>query len=137
MTLPMVIGDAAQEGDRDTVIAWLDAGGSIDDIDEEGYSLIHCCACGDLEHCIVNDRHVALARHLISLGADVNIATSAGYTAFHYIVQRNREPQAVLEMLSLLLGAGANVNARTVTSYGGSMPLDLAFWRGWRKSSIG
>ena len=130
MTLPMVIGDAAQEGDRDTVIAWLDAGGSIDDFDEEGYSLLHCCACGEHEGNfqgdVIGDAHVALARHLIALGADVNNSTSAGYTAFHYIVQRKREPQAVLEMLSLFLGAGANVNARTVTSYGGSMPLDLA-----------
>ena len=126
----MVIGDAAQEGDRDTVIAWLDAGGSIDDVDEEGYALIHCCACGEHEGNfqgdVIGDAHVALARHLIALGADVTIATSAGHTALHYIVQRKREPQAVLEMMSLLLGAGANVNARTVTSYGGSMPLDLA-----------
>ena len=75
---------------------------------------------------VVYDQHVTLARHLIALGADVNNSTSAGYTEVHYIVQRKREPQAVLEMLSLFLGAGANVNARTVTSYGGSMPLDLA-----------
>ena len=130
MVLPMEIGDAAQDGDHDRVMAWLDAGGSINDVDEEGYSLIHCCACGSPETLYVNGRHVALARHLIALGADVTLAISAGHTALHYLVQRHREPQAVLEMLSLLLGAGANVNARTVTSYGGSIPLDLAIWRG-------
>ena len=31
MVLPQEIGDAAQNGDRDRVIAWLNAGGSIND----------------------------------------------------------------------------------------------------------
>ena len=33
MVLPIEIGDAAQDADRDRVIAWLDAGGSINDVD--------------------------------------------------------------------------------------------------------
>ena len=35
MVLPQEIGDAAQDADRDRVMAWLDAGGSIDDVDNE------------------------------------------------------------------------------------------------------
>ena len=74
MVLPIEIGDAAQDGDRDRVIAWLAAGGSINDVDFQGYTLVNCCICGDRGSEVVNDRHVALARHLIGLGADVNFA---------------------------------------------------------------
>ena len=35
MVLPIEIGDAAQDADRDRVIAWLDAGGSINDVENE------------------------------------------------------------------------------------------------------
>ena len=112
MVLPMSIGDAAQEGDRDTVIAWLDAGGSINDIDEVGSSLVYCCTQADVEEHTIGDGHVALARHLIALGADVNAAPDDGFTPLHEICQKHREPQAVLDMMSLLLGAGANVNTR-------------------------
>ena len=120
MVLPMSIGDAAQEGDRDTVIAWLDAGGSINDIDEVGSSLVYCCTQADVEEHTIGDGHVALARHLIALGADVNAAPDDGFTPLHEICQKHREPQAVLDMMSLLLGAGANVNAR---DHNGDTPL--------------
>ena len=44
MVLPMNVGDDAQDGDHDRVMAWLDAGGSINDIDAIGYTLLNCCA---------------------------------------------------------------------------------------------
>ena len=112
MVIPSEIGDAVQDADRDRVMAWLDAGGSINDVEDPGYYLVYCCACGTMEGNIIRDQHVALVRHLIALGADVNITTELMHTAKHEIVQRHGEPQAVLEMLSLLLGARANVNAR-------------------------
>ena len=127
MVLPMSIGDAAQEGDRDTVIAWLDAGGSINDIDEVGSSLVYCCTQADAEEHTIGDGHVALARHLIALGADVNAAPDDGFTPLHEICQKHREPQAVLDMMSLLLGAGANVNAR---DHNGDTPLFNAMQNG-------
>ena len=105
MVLPMSIGDAAQLGHRDTVIAWLDAGGSIDDVDEEGYSLVHCCACGDREDSSVNAQHVALARQLIALGADVNMATNDGrHTAIRGLAQRGKlsTDDSVLNFLARL-----------------------------------
>ena len=85
MTLPREIGDAAQNGDRDRVMAWLDAGGSIDDVDTGGYTLLNCCAVGDKENeLIIGDRQVALARHLITLGADVNVASKGvGFTPLY------------------------------------------------------
>ena len=76
MVLPTEIGDAAQNADRDRVIEWLDAGGSINDFDEFGFGL-HCCAFGTIGHHVVGDGQVALARDLIALGADVTLATSA------------------------------------------------------------
>ena len=110
--LPTEIGDAAQDTNRDRVMAWLEGGGSINDVDEDGYTLLNCCACGDRQHCAINDRHVALARHLISLGADVSIATLAGGTSPLLNTVMNATDESSIHMMSLLLGAGANVNAR-------------------------
>ena len=118
MVLPIEIGDAAQDADRDRVIAWLDAGGSINDVDEDGYTLVHSCVCGDRDSAYVDGRHVALLRQLIALGADVNIPTTRPgnrygvYTALHEVARKYGQRQADLEMLSLLFRAGANVNAR-------------------------
>ena len=109
------IGDAAQDADRDRVMAWLDAGGSINDVDE---SAIHATELlrvrKPLEDHVIGDGHVALARHLIALGADVNISDRMRVTRHCMKLFRvlTSEPQAVLDMMSLLLGAGANVNAR-------------------------
>ena len=36
--LPTEIGDAAQDTNRDRVMAWLEGGGSINDVDEDGYN---------------------------------------------------------------------------------------------------
>ena len=115
MVLPTEVGDAAQDTDHDRVMAWLDAGGSINDKDNDkdngGFTLVHCCVYGSRPDMVVYDQHVTLARHLIALGADVNVGTGVGYTPLHEIVQKDGERQAVLDMMSLLLGAGANVNA--------------------------
>ena len=79
MVVPREICNAAANAERDRVLAWLDAGGSINDVDESGYTLVHCCVYGVCEHeqdRSINDQNVALARHLIALGADVNIVTA-------------------------------------------------------------
>ena len=112
--LPTEIGDAAQNGDRDRVIAWLDAGGSIDDVDSGGYTLLNCCAVGHKANgLIVGDRQVALARHLIALGADVNIAsTGVGFTPLLHTVYNRVGGQGLMDMLYLLLTAKADVNAQ-------------------------
>ena len=137
--LPTEIGDAAQNGDRDRVMAWLNAGGSINDVDGDGYTLLNCCASGDLQTShpgalAIGDGQVALARDLIALGADVNIAGEAktgGLTALHEVARKHRDGQAVLEMLSLLLGAGANLNTRDRS---GDTPLYHALWHAPRHS---
>ena len=53
MVLPQEIGDAAQDADTDRVIAWLDAGGSINDTDFQGYTLVNCCAAGGIDKRLV------------------------------------------------------------------------------------
>ena len=132
MVLPTEIGDAAQDGDRDRVMAWINAGGSINDVDEDGYTLLNCCACGDREDSTFNSQHVALARKLIALGLDVNKATDLGrYTPLHELTKNYRDRQAVLDMLSLLLGAGANLNTRDRS---GDTPLYHALWHAPRHS---
>ena len=125
--LPTEIGDAAQDTNRDRVMAWLEGGGSINYVDEDGYTLLNCCACGDRERCVINDRHVTLARHLISLGADVSIATVAGGTSPLLNTVMNATGESSIHMMSLLLGAGANVNTRDCN---GDTPLYWAIQHG-------
>ena len=43
-SLPDHVGDAACDGDKDTVFAWLDAGGAINDRDGQGFTLLTCAA---------------------------------------------------------------------------------------------
>ena len=117
----------------ETESLWL-AGGSINDVDGDGYTLLNCCASGDLEDQFIGDETVALARDLIALGAEVNIAGEAktgGLTALHEVARKHRNEQAVLEMLSLLLGAGANLNTRDRS---GDTPLYHALWHAPRHS---
>ena len=127
MVLPQEIGDAAQDGDRDRVMAWLDAGGSVDDVDLGGYTLLNCCATGDLVHETIGDGHVALARDLIALGADVNIASTIdgppGDTPLIRAVSNMTRGQGPMDMVSLLLTAKADVNA---PNFSYKSPLCLA-----------
>ena len=81
MALPVPIGDAAQDADADRVKAWLDGGGDVNDVDKDGYTLLHCCAVGSRDDNAlmeIGHAHVSLARTLIALGADVNIPETAG-----------------------------------------------------------
>ena len=106
MVLPTEIGDAAQDANRDRVMAWLDAGGSINDVDEDGYTLLNCCACGDREDSTFNSQHVALARELIALGADVNKADQGGRTPLYAAALGQHD-----DVVQLLLNSAANTSA--------------------------
>ena len=113
MILPREIGDAAQDADIDRVMDWLDAGGSVDDVDSGGYTLLNCCATGDLVEETIGDGQLALARYLIHLGADVNIASTVdGDTPLIRAVNNRTRGQSPMDMFSLLLTAKANVNAK-------------------------
>ena len=103
------------------VYAWLDAGGSIDAQDSDGYTLVACCAFGAVHAAQIEDEQVALARHLVSRGANVNIVVNRssnsnfpyhGWSPLQLACIRIRTVCAAPSMISLLLAAGANVNAR-------------------------
>ena len=78
MVLPEEIGDAAQDANRDRVMAWLDAGGSINDVDECKYTLLHCSVCGFRETSRIYRRHVALAQNLIALAPHRDVLAVRG-----------------------------------------------------------
>ena len=66
MVVPVDIMEAAESGDRDAVLRWLDAGNDVNDVDHEGIPLFNHIAIALSRPCI------ALARDLIARGADVN-----------------------------------------------------------------
>ena len=116
MVLPKEIGDAAQDADRPRVQAWLDSGGDVNDVDENGCALLHCCALGQRGlSFLITDAHVSLTRTLIALGADVNIS-ARGETPLISALQNFGRPsrggEAWLDMIRLLLDAKANPNAK-------------------------
>lgn len=79
-------------------------------VDGRGRTLLHqAVAQGD----------ISLARELLTRGADVNAAARFGETPLHLAAAGNRP-----EMIGLLLGAGANMEARDAVA--GNTPLHLA-----------
>ena len=116
MALPDEIGDAAQDADEADVArvkAWLDSGGDINAGDSAGFTLLHCCAIGSREGSEVTDAHVALARELISLGAEVNTCdSSCRDTPLHSVVENAWRGRAWPDMVKLLLDAKANLDVR-------------------------
>ena len=110
--LPEAIGEAASEGDLETVKAWLDGGGalasrSVNDLDVDGWSLLLWASGGYDE--ILTEDHVTLARYLISQGARLDVTSRfSGSTALHYACSSGG---ASPEYVSVLVAAGAQVNA--------------------------
>ena len=118
--LPENIGQAASEGDFESVKAWL-AGGSasdprsINDVDVDGWTLLMCAATSDA----TTPEYVEFARYLISRGAAIDTQSfHRRSTALHFACMHHREADAAL--VSTLVAAGANVNLQTI---GGVTPL--------------
>ena len=113
MLVPDHIRDAAQEGDTAVVEAFLDAEpGAVNELAEDDLPLVMATANNAIE-----ERHVQCARMLITRGADVNIGIS-GWTLLHYACHPGG---CASSMVSLVLQAGARVNARTAVQ--GMTPL--------------
>ena len=110
--LPEAIGEAASEGDLETVKAWLDGGGelaprSVNDLDEDGWSLLLWASGGYGD--VLTENHVRIARYLVSRGARLDVASRvSGSTALHFA---SGSAGASPEFVSVLVAAGAQVNA--------------------------
>ena len=63
--------------------------------------------------------HVDIARIVLQKGEKVDSATREGYTALHLAVEARQD-----QIIELLLGSGASINAKTVKT--GETPLHLA-----------
>ena len=125
MVLPLRVKCAARRGDRAVVAAWLESGGSINEVDtKNGRTLLLLATIGPAtnadEHCDFDERHVALARLLVERGADVNLTSANRSTPLHYTSYGRSESGPA--MVALLLKAGANV---LVTNSRRHTPLTL------------
>jgi ankyrin repeat protein len=104
---------AAREGDIESAKLLLDAGASVNQTTEYGWSPLLTA---------VNNRNYRLASYLIERGANPNLANKGGWTPL-YLATDNRNIEGGdypvpkpdmdhLDMLTLLLDKGANPNAR-------------------------
>ena len=115
MTLPEHIGVAAKQGDLETIRAYFDDDSDgVRDVDDvclvsPGSTPLMACARGDADR--ITLRNVEVARYLLSRGASVDKKkTTTGSTAL--ILACFTSFGTLAEMVSLLLSAGANPNAR-------------------------
>ena len=109
MFVPGRVAAAAGRGDLARVQSWLNnAGpGAVNYACVDGYTcLLHSVSYN------IRREDVELARFLISHGADVNLCSSEGWAPLHFACSYPVGPDSVA-MISLLLQAGARVNART------------------------
>jgi hypothetical protein len=118
--VPEEVSLAAFQGDFERVKAWL-AGGSataprsVNDIDDNGWTLLMCTATCDA----MTPEHVEFARYLISRGAVLDVKSrGTRRTALHFACMHCREADAAL--VSVIVAAGANVNLQTID---GETPL--------------
>jgi len=120
--MPDDIDTAVNEGDVSAVVAWLDAGGDVNDVfGEDTEQFIEgdnmLMALGDARS--VTSRTVELARLLLQRGADVNrvaVGDDSNYSPLQCLIEalpirnQRRDPAALIEILGIYLAAGANVN---------------------------
>ena len=104
MVVPYDVAVSAQDAVADRVIAWLDSGGDVNDVDQDGFTLLNRVACGGTRSARIGPKHVTLARHLLACGANVNSP----------VIFRGR-------LSTLVVGRGGPLD-RAVRKYGGTTP---------------
>ena len=102
--LPRELVDAARDGNLEIIQKkWLDVGGDVNAVHDGWDTLLKCAAV---------DGRVELVRYLLSRGAKVEYAYKYGEES---VLQSACEaPSPDIEVLKLLISAGANVNAKTL-----------------------
>lgn len=90
-----------QESFVRVALALIDHGASVHVQDSRGTTPLH-----------ISYKHPTLTRRLLSLGADPNTRSKAGYTAFHMVISLPRESQkSQYQVLKAYSEAGADLNA--------------------------
>lgn len=102
--------DAVYNDDVATIEAYIQSGGDVDVIDDEGYALLHI-ACW-------NSGTSEIVKMLIDAGADINACASLEQAPLH-LASMQSDP----ELVRVLLDAGADLN---LTTSEGASPLMLA-----------
>ena len=131
---------AADQGDVDMVKDYLEGDfegplatpHGVDDKTHDGWTLLLCASGGDDTG--VTAGHVAVARYLISRGADVNYQcpSGAGLTPLHRAAAASGHAP---EMVSLLLAAGATASINVKTHDRHRTPLGMLLQDRWDLAS--
>ena len=108
--IPGEVADAAFDGDKDTVAAWLDEHPQSVNDEFHGATLLLRCIQGRLDGVATNQEdQLELLRYLLSQGADPNCGAD-GMTPLYFAAGQH-SPHA-LRLLTSLLHAGANPNLK-------------------------
>jgi hypothetical protein len=137
MIAPAHVLRALNEGDIPAVQAYLDEGGNVNAVVAGDHEIF--CAGDSLLMAVAQapygldftPRHIALAKLLVQHGADVNHHPNVkdGYTALHCCIDilihnvDDADRAIILEMLGVLVTAGANANLRNAQR---ETPLGMA-----------
>ena len=152
MVLPANVLEAVNEGDVSAVVAWLDAGGDVNDavVGHSEHGFIEgdtmLMAVAQVEESFTR-AHIALAKLLLQRGADVNghsgMHMGDGFTAIHCCLNgiRNTDDpdrSLLMELLGIYLAAGADLTLSTAQATQSNLryaPLGMAlecnFWCGF------
>ena len=102
--VPADIESAARRGKLEEIQAWLQMDGSdINGFDEDGWTLLSNAAC---------EGQIDMVRFLLANGADANAAAPGNYNPLHAIARTSPFSACLLKAATLVLDAGANVDAR-------------------------
>ena len=119
MVLPREIISAINNGQVQEVKDWLDAAqvDAVNDVDAKGYGILHLCCLTDTGlGRTIDPARCEIARYAISRGCNVNRAEGViRSTPLHLAMARSYLGSA-RNMISILIDAGADVNARTTNS---------------------
>ena len=156
MVIPANVLAAVEAGDISTVVAWLDAGGDVNDVTPawpgvrgwpSGKTLLMAIPQTDT----IGPRQVELVRILLQRGADVNkiyeVENSNHLSqALHFCLECLPHPRtwdksegraAILEIIGIYLAAGASLTQRNNWGYTPlGMALSYSNWCGERTESV-
>ena len=141
MVIPANVLAAVEEGDISTVVAWLDAGGDVNDVTPawpgiRGWPSSKTLLMAIPQTDTIGPRQIELVRILLQRGADVNKifeVENSNYQcqALHFCLDYLPHPRtwdksegraAILEIIGIYLAAGASLTQRN------SMVTLLSVW---------